>query len=255
MLGEHLRTIREKQTERVGRKVYQRDAARICGIHEDRYRAYEYGRAQLPEECAKALAGEWGIHWKEFYQLPRKKTDIAKVSRKKSSTFDDTDSDVGPPTIPAEVLDAPLPYIGYIAAGSRVEWSDPFAVEDMEYVPAEMAERGRFCCRVKGDSCYPELWPGDLVVFQINEAPKLGSIVLHRTLEPDPQATIKQLKHDGQKYYLHPLNPAYTDEPATGLVLGHLVALVREVNGIKITMYKRGDALARGDLNIFQMPG
>lgn len=68
MLGEKLRTLREDRVRQTGRKLYQRDVAKLLGIKEETYRSYEYGRAQLPPEHAKTLGAEWGVQWQEFYR-------------------------------------------------------------------------------------------------------------------------------------------------------------------------------------------
>jgi SOS-response transcriptional repressor LexA len=54
---------------------------------------------------------------------------------------------------------------------------------------------------------------------------------------PEKSITIKELKHDGKGFILHPLNPAYEDVPALGTCLGYLVGIVREVGSRKVTVY------------------
>lgn len=148
-----------------------------------------------------------------------------------------TQVEIGDFKVPAPNIMIPLPFIGGIAASSKVNWTDPFAAESLEYVPTEMGiGRGRFACRILGDSMYDLLWPNDLCVFQALEVPKLRAVVLYRTAEH--QATIKQLLHDGKAYILHPLNPTYEDVTVDGgRVVGELIGIVRENGSRKITIY------------------
>ena len=216
--GERLRELRTDIERREGRRVYQRDIAKFLGINEATYRSYEYDKAKLPEEHARRLAAEYrkDRDWRWFY-------------------IGDAD-DVGMPMAPAPLLLVPIPYLGALAASGPVDWTDPLESEDFMEVPPEMAERsGRFCSTVVGDSCYDLLLPGDLVVFHKDSLPKLGQMVMHRS--PDRRVTVKQLKHDGEKFILHPLNRSYKDEAATGVFLGYLVGIVRQIGSKRVTVY------------------
>jgi len=145
-------------------------------------------------------------------------------------------NDVGPPKIPASQLLIPVPFIGGVAASSPADWTDPFESETFEYVPPEMGDvRGRFACSVIGDSMYELLQQGDVCVFQSSTTPKIGSVVLFRS--DDRKVTIKTLKHDGNKFVLHPENPSYEDVEARGLCIGYLVGIVREVGSKRVTVY------------------
>jgi SOS-response transcriptional repressor LexA len=143
---------------------------------------------------------------------------------------------VSEPRIPASQLLIPVPYIGQVAASSPCDWTNPLDCLDFEFVPPEMGDaRGRFACRVIGDSMYDLLIPDDICVFQATEIPKLGVVVLHRS--PDNLITVKELKHDGERYILHSLNSAYPDQPANGVMVGFLVGIVRERGSRKTTEY------------------
>jgi SOS-response transcriptional repressor LexA len=140
------------------------------------------------------------------------------------------------PRIPASQLQIPVPYIGRVAASSACDWTNPLDCEEFEFVPPEMGDgKGRFACRVIGDSMYDLLIPDDICVFQASDIPKLGVVVLHRS--PDNLITVKELKHDGERYILHSLNAAYTDQPATGVMVGYLIGIVRERGSRKTTEY------------------
>jgi SOS-response transcriptional repressor LexA len=227
MLGEKLRTLREERGRVQGRKIYQRDVAKLLRIKEETYRSYEYGRAQLPEDKAKALGAEWGVQWQEFY----------KVTGLKPSTA----SEIGAYYTPEPELLPEIPFVGNVGANTKVEWMDPTEIEETIPVPQEMATaRGpkslRFACRIVGDSCYDLLWPGDLCVFHKEIVPKIGKMVFYKS--PENKVTVKQLKHDGSDYVLHPLNPKYEDEvDEGGEQIGYLVGIVRIHGSKKVTVY------------------
>ncbi len=144
--------------------------------------------------------------------------------------------EVSDPRIPGLQVQIPIAFIGGVSASGKVDWTDPFESETFEYVPPEMGEvRGRFAARVLSDSCFDLLWPGDIVVFQKDETPHIGKIILFRS--KDRLITIKQLKHDGKIFVLHPLNPAYEDEQAEGEVVGFLVGIVRQDGSKRVTVY------------------
>lgn len=222
-LGERLRDLREKRGETTGRKIYQRDAAKILEVKEDTYRSYEYGRSQLPEKLAKKLAAEWNVDWQEFYRTGKGTLKLPEGS-----------DEAGNPRGTAPEGEVPIPYVGGIAASSKVDWTDPLEAEDAEFVPSDMVRKGTFCCKVVGDSMYGFLWPDDIAIFQATSEEKLGRVVIHRA--KDHRVTIKQLKHNGSGWVLHPLNPSYEDEPATGTIVGHLIGIVREIEGTKLTI-------------------
>jgi SOS-response transcriptional repressor LexA len=151
---------------------------------------------------------------------------------------------VGAPLIPAINPLVPLPFIGSVAASSPVDWTNPLEAEDYEFVPNEMAELrkdgngkfiGRFACKVVGDSMIPLLYPDDLLVFESSNVPKIGVVILHRS--NDMTITVKVLKHNGTDFMLHALNPAYEPVAAQGLVIGHLVGVVRQQGSRRTTEY------------------
>jgi SOS-response transcriptional repressor LexA len=144
-------------------------------------------------------------------------------------------SEVSDPKVPIPAGDVSLPFVGQISAGEKVDWTDPYESDDYEFVPSAMSAKGRFCCTIDGDSMYDLLHPGDLCVFQSHMVPRLHLIVLYR--HADNTATIKQLKHDGERFFLHPLNPAYSDTPADGTCMGYLVGIVRRWGSREITVY------------------
>jgi SOS-response transcriptional repressor LexA len=46
--------------------------------------------------------------------------------------------------------------------------------------------------------------------------------------------TVKELKHDGERFILSSINQSFPEVPAEGIVIGHLVGIVRE-QGSRIT--------------------
>ena len=193
----------ELKSLRTSSRYTLKEFARLLDVPETTYNNWEYGKAKTPSAIlAKARA-------------------IAKGD------------DVTRPSIPAPELKIQVPYIGQVAASTPVDWTDPFDADEFEYVPTEMGDaRGRFSARVIGLSMVPLLLPGDLVVFQATNIPKLGIIVLHRS--NDNQVTVKELKHDGERFILSSINESFPDVPAEGIVIGHLVGIVRE-QGSRIT--------------------
>ena len=196
-LAKELKGIRESL------RYTLKEFARLLDVAETRYQNWEYGKAAPPASIvAKARA-------------------IAKGD------------EITRPSIPAPELKIQVPYIGQVAASTPVDWTDPFDSDEFEYVPTEMGDaRGRFSARVVGLSMVPLLIPGDLVVFQSTNIPKLGVVVLHRS--NDNQVTVKELKHDGERFILSSVNKSFAEVPAEGLVIGHLVGIVRE-QGSRIT--------------------
>lgn len=187
-------------------RLTQNEMAERLGVPYSRYKNWEYQTPIPPAIADKLLAMGYGR------------------------------IEVGAPLIPASQLLIPIPFIGGVAASSPVDWTDPFESNVFEYVPPEMGDaRGRFACRVLGDSMFDLLWPGDIAVFQKIDVPKLNAVVLFRS--DDGLATIKTLKHDGERFMLHALNPGYNAEPARGTVVGYLVGIVREQGSRKVTVY------------------
>lgn len=197
-LGERLRELRARL------RLTQEAMATRLNIPRATYKNWEYGDANPPATILSEIAV--------------------------------LETDVSNPTIPAYQLEVPLRSIGAIAASQKVDWTDPFDSDDFEDVPGHMAgDRGRFSCRVASDSMMPLLHPNDVCVWQQSAIPKIGAVILYR--HPDNKVTIKQLKHDGQHYVLHPLNESYQDEQGTGEQIGYLVGYVRKLGTRTVTDY------------------
>lgn len=188
------------------------------------------------------IASELGVSYDILNNLangrtkPAKHPDVITALRKRFKKPDSWPySEVSTPSIPVSQSEVAMPYAGKISAGVKVDWTDPYESEDFEFVPSSMTGKGRFSCRIDGDSMFDLLHPDDLCVFQSHMTPRLGLVVLYR--HHDMTATIKQLKHDGTKFLLHPLNPAYEDCEAEGRCIGYLVGVIRRWGTREITVY------------------
>jgi len=121
-----------------------------------------------------------------------------------------------------------LPIVGKIAAGPMTT-----AVEDVEGQVVVDPDfwgdtRDMFLLRVRGDSMYPKLEDGDLVVVRRQPFADPGSLVVALMGE---EATVKQLVKKDGRFYLHPLNPAYPDIPIESgfSINGLVVGLIRKI--------------------------
>jgi transcriptional regulator with XRE-family HTH domain len=202
-IAQQLRALRKRL------RLTQEELADELGVGRPAYKNWEYGQSNPPEKVMWRLRAMGMGH------------------------------EVGQPLIPASQLLIPITYIGAVNASEKANWTDPFETDEFELVPPEMGDaRGRFCCKIASDSCFDLLWPDDIAVFQRSDIPKIGAVVLFRSFEN--RITIKQLKHDGTNFILHPLNSAYEDEPATGSMVGYLVGIVREQGSKRVTVYDPG---------------
>ncbi|MES1227258.1 MAG: LexA family transcriptional regulator [Armatimonadota bacterium] len=201
-----MRRFRESQD------LTQQEMADRLGIKVERYKTYEYGsRKSIPDSVLLELR-RMGFQ-----------------------------ADVGLPGAVTEEGEVRLTSVGRISAASKVDWTDPLASEEWEYVPSHMVKgRNRFCCRVESDCMMPFLQPDDICVWEATSVQRLGLVVLYRTNEM--LLTIKQLRHDGERFTLNPLNPAYSTETAVGEVVGILVGVVRRV-GRRVDSFYDPDGL------------
>lgn len=128
-----------------------------------------------------------------------------------------------------------VPYVGIIDDGTKVNWRHLSESVELEVVPSAMSAPGRVAARIAGDSMYDVLQQGDLCVFHSHQAPRLGLIVLYR--RGDGTGTVKELRHDGRRFTLNPVNPAYQPVAADGECLGYLVGIVRKWGSREMTLY------------------
>lgn len=171
------------------------------------YLAYEYGRARIP----------------------------APVMQKLQAMGLDAPPEVGNPLFPVPV---PRTLVPRGPAVPCSDWSDPLDTDydDFEEVDSFMAGKGRFASEIVGDSMYDLLWPGDMCIWQQSHNPKLGTVVI--AVNRERQATCAQLKHDGEQFILHKLNPRYPDaESDHWECVGFLVGIIRVQGTKRVTVF------------------
>jgi repressor LexA len=117
-----------------------------------------------------------------------------------------------------------LPVLGRVPAGMPVEAiaqsDDYFSVDEA------IAKRANFALRVKGDSMYPTLWEGDLILVQFAPTAENGEIVVASVDGDD--ATVKKLRKTSREIYLEAVNPAYPPiRGRTIAVVGRVTSLIR----------------------------
>ena len=102
-----------------------------------------------------------------------------------------------------------VPIIGHVAAGTLTaadELREGFAEVPMSL----LGSSDYFALRVYGESMIRAgIYDGDLVVLRRASTATVGQIVV--AVDDEGQTTLKRLAHDGQRYYLHPENPAFDD--------------------------------------------
>jgi repressor LexA len=127
----------------------------------------------------------------------------------------------GSPVAPGGV---PLPVLGSVPAGMPAEALAQ--TDDFFSVDEAIAKKANFALRVKGDSMYPTLWEGDLVLVQFTPSAEDGDIVVASVDGDD--ATVKKLRKTTREVYLEPINPAYpVIRDREIAVVGRVTSLIR----------------------------
>jgi repressor LexA len=115
-------------------------------------------------------------------------------------------------------------------------WVDLVEVVDTILVDEKFQGEGRFVRPMIGDSMLPLLEQGDELVWQTSPYAPLHRIVLAHNA--DQGVTVKQLKHDGINFVLHPLNPRYEDAYADQWeIVAYLVGVIGTRYGAEYTLY------------------
>ena len=109
----------------------------------------------------------------------------------------------------ADAQTVSLPIIGRVAAGVLTAAEE--VREGFVEVPLSLLGSSEyFALRVYGESMIRAgIYDGDLVVIRKTPSASVGQIVV--AVDDEGQTTLKRLKHDGERYYLHPENPAFED--------------------------------------------
>lgn len=98
-----------------------------------------------------------------------------------------------------------LPILGRVPAGMPLEAIAE--VEDYLAVDEAIAKSANFALRVKGDSMFPEIKDGDVVLVRNTPVAKNGDLVV-ATVD-DGEATVKRLRRGAGDIFLQPANPDY----------------------------------------------
>ncbi|WP_313104956.1 LexA family protein [Stutzerimonas nitrititolerans] len=103
-----------------------------------------------------------------------------------------------------------LPVIGYVQAGEFCEAIDNFQPGDADEWMEAYGPAGAhaFILRVEGISMDPDFRPGDLVVIDPDAQWNTGDFVVAKR-SSDQAVTLKQIKREGEHYYLFATNPAW----------------------------------------------
>jgi len=205
----------------------QNQMAEKLGVTDTRYKNWEYGRAPTPADVLRKA--------------------------KRLLLTDTPGQDVGVPRGPISESEVLVPHIGKVAASSPVSWRNPLESPLDWPVPVHMLRfKGTFTAEVERDSMMPFLEPSDICVFvnlAEDEYPKLNRVVLFMsdTGDGDCVVAIKQWKHDGERFYLHSINPAYERVyPTAGRPIAVMKGLIRKTeNGDTITRFNEDDLVPR----------
>jgi repressor LexA len=118
-----------------------------------------------------------------------------------------------------------LPILGQVRAGLPVE-----AVENMEdhiVLDRTLAKSAHFVLRVKGDSMYPEILEGDLLLVRQGADAQSGDHVVAHV--GNAEATVKRLRKARGEVWLEAANPEYPAIHSQSLkVVGRVVGLLRQ---------------------------
>jgi repressor LexA len=117
-----------------------------------------------------------------------------------------------------------IPILGRVPAGQPLEAIAD--VEDYLAVDEAIAKSANFALRVKGDSMFPEINDGDVVLVQSTSVAQNGEVVV-ATVD-DNEATVKRLRRAGGDVYLQPANPAYPIIRGKDItIVGRVTSLIR----------------------------
>jgi SOS-response transcriptional repressor LexA len=199
-------------------KLTQAELGERIGIKPNIVRNWEMGRTALPKAQAMRIAEVYDIDWRWFFDsedsLPKQLTNPAGSDM----------SNVGKPMFPVSHDTVQIPMWPAVPAG---DWEAPSETIDFYDVDVRLFKRNRVACKIVGDSMHPYLQQGDIGVFELNEHPQIGLIVLARN--GDAEATVKQLSYNESGYVLISLRDGEEVHASKWSVLGFLVARIRDL--------------------------
>ena len=103
-----------------------------------------------------------------------------------------------------------LPLLGSAHCGIPIKQVVEQFTEKMLPIPLRLlgknSKRHLYLITAVGDSMYPRVQDGDIIIFEPNPSPIQGSMVVVRTEEG---ATVKRYKETGTQVILEPENPQY----------------------------------------------
>ncbi|MFN7172917.1 MAG: LexA family protein [Fimbriimonadaceae bacterium] len=180
-------------------------------------------------------------------ELVREIEQIVKRIKLALGSGDSLQPPVTAPKYPVTYDPLPLPTQGSSRAGN---WDDPLASDDLVEIEARFFGARRFVTAIVGDSCWPALLPGDLAVWQLEDRPNPGAIVLARQETLD-LTTVKKLEFNPEtgEPRLVPVNPKFDPVPndLEWRILAKLVGVERKVGGLVRSWYT-GSGLRPADL-------
>ena len=157
----------------------QPDIAEVLGVTKSAVNAYFTGNKMPRMDRIKKLADHFGCNV--------------------SDLVDDK-------SIEDQVTAVAIPVLGTVPAGVPIE-----AIQDIlgyEEIPKIIADTGEFfCLRVEGNSMYPLLYSGEIIVIKKQETADNGDIVV--ALVDNEETTVKRLKKMSDGIILEAENPEY----------------------------------------------
>lgn len=187
----------------------QQDIADYIGISRPAYTRYETGEREPDNDTLKKLADIFGVT--VDYLLDRDSTPLNLPSNLE----------------PASVIY--LPIVGKVAAGNGCYAQED--VEGYEAIPAELVRSNHkyVLLRVKGDSMYPQILEGDLVLMQCQTSVDTGSLAV--VIIDDEDGVIKKVVYNENQIKLISENPYYPPRVFEGqdMLRVRVVGLVKRI--------------------------
>ena len=181
-LGEYLKNIRESKN------ISLREVEKLTEIGYSHLSMIENGKRNVTPALLKNLANVYHINYIDLYEKAGY-LDLAEYERKETS---------------AKCI---LPLLGTVKAGydylAQENWIGTVEVDNN--LIKDCSEY--FALNVKGDSMFPVLIEGDIVIVRKQEDFENGDIVV--AIVNGDEATIKKGKKTSTGIFLQPLNTAY----------------------------------------------
>jgi transcriptional regulator with XRE-family HTH domain len=172
--------------------------------------------------------------WVKNESIPRDETEWKPIAEFFGMTLDELldprdnlsrfTGQLSDPKFPVDGIDAPMALWPSVPCG---DWEQPDETTDFIDVPGFLVARDRIASKVQGESMEPRLQHGDLLIFQMDQMPRYGRIVLARN--GDNEVSCKVLKKTPIGADLVSLNPDHPSQATKRWeVLGYLIAILRD---------------------------